>query len=189
MARYSENLGFTLLELMTALGIVLVLMTLSVPALATWLPGARLKGAALDLYGNLQSAKSLAIRDGREYAVVFDTVGNGYRVMDSGPDGEFGRGGEDTLLSPDVSVRFSDYGSGVRLGGGSAEKGATRPPRPLPPDYVSFLKNRVVFDGRGMCPGYNGFAYLEADGGRAYAVGVLQTGVVRLRRWGNGKWR
>lgn len=181
--------GFTLVELMTVLVIIATLITLSVPAYVTWIPGFRLKGAALDLYGNLQAAKILAIRDGREHAVVFDVAKDAYRLMDGGPDGDFGSGGDDAPLVPDVSVRFSEYGNGVGLGAGNAEKSATNPPGPLPMDFVTLSGNRVVFDSRGMCPGYNGFIYLQADGGRSYAVGILQTGIVRLRRWRGDAWR
>ncbi len=184
-----RDAGFTLVELLTVLGIIATLITLSVPAYVTWIPGFRLKSAALDLYGNLQAAKILAIRDGREHAVVFDVGMDGYRLMDGGPDGDFGSGGDDAPLIPDVSVRFSDYGNGVGLGAGNAEKSATNPPGPLPSDFVTLSGNRVVFDARGMCPGYNGFVYLQADGGRSYAVGILQTGIVRLRRWRGDTWR
>ncbi len=44
------NSGFTLFELMTALGIFSVLAAIVIPSYLSWMPKYRLKNAALDLF-------------------------------------------------------------------------------------------------------------------------------------------
>ena len=46
--------GFTLIELMVTIIILSVLLGLAIPGFSSWLPKYRLRGAARDIYSNLQ---------------------------------------------------------------------------------------------------------------------------------------
>lgn len=54
--------GFTLVELVFAMGIIAILVAIAVPEIRSWLPNMRLKSAARDVYSNLQKSKLEAVK-------------------------------------------------------------------------------------------------------------------------------
>jgi type IV fimbrial biogenesis protein FimT len=70
--------GFTLFELLTVLGIIAILGAIAVPNLISWQTKAKLRGAVNNLTGDLQMAKSRAIKQHTTVTVQF-TV-NGYTI-------------------------------------------------------------------------------------------------------------
>lgn len=64
--------GFTLLELLIVLAILGLTAALAVPMFARAMPDVQAKAAARDVAAMLRTARSLAIADNREVAVVVD---------------------------------------------------------------------------------------------------------------------
>lgn len=68
--------GFTLIEVLIAIGIIGLLSAIAIPAINSWLPNYRLKSAARDLYSNMQKAKSEAVKTNTTVTMAF-TAGVG----------------------------------------------------------------------------------------------------------------
>jgi len=176
--------GFTKLELLVTMGILGILTSLATPAFLNWLPSYRLKGAARELYSNLQLVKAGAIKDRGEWAIEFDADGKGYQVVSGGPDRRYFTTEDNVLLK---TVSLSSYGSGLSFGRGSATRkvGQNEPIG----DCVSYPGDRVVFNFRGMTTGtLGGYAYLTNDRNACYAVGTWSSGIVVLRKWNGSAW-
>lgn len=192
-----QESGFTLVELMIVIGVAAVLMAIAIPGILGWLPDYRLKGAANDLFSNLQWTKLNAVKANKDWAVVFDTANGRYYICsDSGADGVwstvFGAGAENTV---ERTVDFARYDSGVGYGSGSAITNATSGGGALPGDNVSYQctlcnpneSNVLVFDSRGTCEA--GYAYLDSNtNSLSYAVGTRVSGIILMHRWAGSAW-
>jgi prepilin-type N-terminal cleavage/methylation domain-containing protein len=87
--------GFTLIEMMLVVLIVVVLAGISVPKFANFLHNARLQGAASDLSGLLQQARIRAVQDDTYYSTYIITSGT---IREAYVDLKSNGGtGEDTL--------------------------------------------------------------------------------------------
>jgi prepilin-type N-terminal cleavage/methylation domain-containing protein len=185
--------GFTLMELMITIVIFCVLLGLAIPAFSTWLPRYRLRGAAREIYSNLQLAKMTAVKDRTRCKVVFDVANHTYQVssVSAGPNGTYGDG--DDVTVPLKTVNFSEYGSGVGYGNGSATSGVGGGGFD---NEVTLEEDGIVFDSRGMvfkpsgpAATTNGYVYLQNNKSNAFAVGVLSSGVIVIRRWTGSAWQ
>ncbi len=82
--------GFSLVELMVAIGLLAVLAAIAIPNLSSWLPSYRLKSAARDLYSNMQKAKMAAIKSNSTVTLNFTAstgspcLGGMYNFVDAG---------------------------------------------------------------------------------------------------------
>lgn len=76
--------GFTIIELMIAIGLIGILLAVALPQAVKWRGNARLKSAARDLYSNFQKAKLEAIK--RNVPVVISFTPGTYQ-----PAGKIGR--------------------------------------------------------------------------------------------------
>lgn len=175
-----------MIEVLVVMIIMAVLASLAIPGFSRWLPNYRLKGAARDLYSNLQLIKGKAIGDRGEWAIVFDTGGDTYRIVSGGPDGKyFSPHDLDNVVEKTVSL--SAYGSGVSYGPGGATRkvGANE----AIVNSVSYTGGRVVFNSRGLTTAaFGGYAYLQNDRNGCFAVGTWSSGVVVLRKWNGSGW-
>ena len=164
--------GFSLIELMVVLAIIVVVGIISTPNIVTGVPKYRVRAAATDLAAKMRKARSTAIKEHRRITLVFDTANNKYSV-----DGRFLPKGES----------ISDYyGSGVRYGGGKATQSV--PGGTIPSDAVSFSANTVNFNFQGISNN-QGYVYLTNNRGDAYAVGVRNTaGAIVVKRWTGSAW-
>jgi prepilin-type N-terminal cleavage/methylation domain-containing protein len=172
-----KNSGFTLIELMIVIVVLVVLAAVSVPIFLSWLPEYRLRSAADDLYAHLQHAKMQAIRNNSNWAVQFVESSNSYTIYSDY---------KSTSLTGTAvkTINLSDHGSGVGYGNGNAPQSATGAAAPF--NNVSYLSNWVVFNRQGMV-NILGYVYLSNNAGSARAVGTpAMAGVVRLRRWAGG---
>jgi type IV fimbrial biogenesis protein FimT len=186
--------GFTLIELMITIIILSVLLGLAIPGFSRWLPNYRLRGAARDIYSNLQYAKMTAVKDRAGCGVLFDVASSRYQVVSSGPNRTFEStsgsvGGDDVVLK---TVNFSEYGSGVAYGHGSA---GTAIGSGFDND-VTFPGDGIVFDSRGMVLSPSGavstgdyYVYVQNNKNNTYAVGVWSAGVIVMRRWTGSAWQ
>ena len=189
--------GFTLVELMIVIAVAAIIVMFAVPGVLGWMPNYRLKGAANDLYSNLQWAKLNAVKENKEWAVVFDTANGQYHICsDPGADNLWatvsGAGAANTV---ERSFDFSRYSNEIGYGPGSAVTNATSGGGALPGDNVSYQctlcapneTNVLVFNSRGTCEA--GYVYLDNDNNSiAYAVGTGVSGIIRLRRWDGSSW-
>lgn len=71
--------GFTVLELMVAIGIAMVVLAIAVPSFITWLPTLRLSSAARQVATDLQVARMKAISQNTKYRMNFVTT-TSYRI-------------------------------------------------------------------------------------------------------------
>ncbi|MGD8314900.1 MAG: GspH/FimT family protein [Syntrophobacterales bacterium] len=184
MTTTGRELGFTVVELVVVLAILVLLAAITVPAATVWLPNYYLRNAAMDIFSNIQYAKTEAVRLDSPYAVVFDP-GNDRFSLASGPgaDGVFGTGNDDDVVR---TINLSGFGKNIVFGKGNATVNFDDGGGAFPADSVSFTNNAVVFDSRGMCN--SGSVYLQ-NPNRAYAVGTLMSGVLRISSWGSGAWQ
>jgi prepilin-type N-terminal cleavage/methylation domain-containing protein len=185
--------GFTLMELMITIVILCILLGLAIPGFSSWLPKYRLRGAARDIYSNLQLAKMTAVKDRNRCKVLFDVANSRYQVssVSSGPNGTFGDADDVTVTLK--TVNFSEYGSGVGYGNGSATGGVGGAGFD---NGVTFEEDGIVFDSRGMvfkpsgpATTADGYVYLRNNKNSAYAVGALTSGVILIRRWTGSTWQ
>ena len=105
--------GFSLIELMVAIGVLSILAGIATPGFINWLPDYRLKSAARDLYSNFQLARITAIKSGTHCTITFnqpvDDVTYDYVVFkDADNDLEY-----DTSEKPGIitKVKWTDYKS------------------------------------------------------------------------------
>ena len=178
-----RELGFTLVELIVVVAILVLLVAVTVPTATVLLPNYYLRSAAMDIFSNMQYAKTEAVRLNRRYAVVFDPGNDTYDLVNLGIDGTFGTGDDKVVRT----VNLSGYGANIVFGTGNATDDFDDPTQPIPAGSVSFTPNNaVVFDSRGMCNA--GSVYLQ-NPDRVYAVGTLMSGVLRIAAWGGDEWQ
>jgi prepilin-type N-terminal cleavage/methylation domain-containing protein len=172
-----NHCGLTILELVIVLAVIGVLTAVAVPNVMSYLPEARLKSAARDLYSNLMLAKINAVKKNTSWAVVFDVNTNTYQVFsDKGADNSWANTADNILVK---AITLSDYGSNVTYGNGSA----TQPIGTTFGNFVTYSSptDVAVLNSRGTSN--SGYVYLtNAAGDSCYGVGTLSSGVVILRK-------
>jgi prepilin-type N-terminal cleavage/methylation domain-containing protein len=183
---WKKNRGFTLVELMVTVTLLAFFGVVLAKTVGTssWMAHYRLKSAARDLATNLERARSNTIKENREWAVVFDTGANTYQLWRGGTYGKLSD--TDAAPVPESLVTLSKYKNGIKFG----RRGiATAPSMGDISGDVTFSANKAGFDRRGLPSPAAGFCYLTNEQGAVYAVGVLQSGVIRVQRWTGTAWQ
>lgn len=165
--------GFTLMELLVAIGIVAVLAALSFPAFSSWIEDARYRESASRLIAALRQGRARAISTNLEHRVEIDLPAKKFRLTQGN------RAERSTETSFDANVILDWYR--------------------LSPEQV--LKANDECDGSSTSVKYhfnpNGtgsFRYLcilDANGRRRYRVGVpgYVTGKMIAQKWTSTGWK
>ena len=163
--------GFTTIELLVVVVILGGLMAIGIPNYLQYVPRARLRNAARDLYSELQLAKMAAIKVNDTCTVTYapGTYTISYNINIAG------------VSTPrSKTINLADYKSGVNF--------------VVPPGgSVAFDSAMIQFNSRGLrdlpVAGVNAYAYLSNNGNTGYyRVGPLISGVVQLHKYGGSSW-
>lgn len=131
--------GFTMLELLTVIVVLIILAAAAIPGFSRWLPDYRLKTAARDLYSNMQLMRLSAVKDNATRNMVFSANPDQYQFFTSGAT---------------RTVVMSEYGSGVKFDD--------------PTHALTFELASISFSSRGTCEAGTGWVYLSNDKNSAY---------------------
>ena len=146
--RVGQQAGFTLVELLIVVIIVLVIGGFAAPNIMTFIHDAKLQGAGSDFSGLLQSARTHAVQDDRYYStyIVSGSPREGY--VDLKNNGGTGADPGDPLieLSSEVTpIAASNAPDTANLKGQFLPAGST-----LPVQDGSLLSTPVIFNSRGL---------------------------------------
>ena len=157
----NKNSGFTMLELMIAIAIMIIGAAIAVPNMIQWRTESSLRGSANNLRADLNMAKMLAIRENAVVVVDF-SAGDRYVIF---VDNGAGSNAEDWVWQPaeERRVRNRDLRPGISF------------------DLVKtdFLNDRTRFNRRGL-PDQVGKVVLVSNGGEESEIAVNQMGRVNL---------
>lgn len=96
----NSSKGFTVTELMIALGILAVILVVGIPTLNNWMPKYRLKDAARQIASDMQLARYRAIATNVRHGIYFDGTGVAYKLYsDNDGDANFDSGEEEKTVT------------------------------------------------------------------------------------------
>lgn len=168
--------GFTLIELMVAMAIMGIIAAIGIPNFLGWVANYNLKAAANELYSSMQFARINAVKQNKEWAVVFDTVNGIYYVCSDNGDGDWTTTGNNIK---ERTITLSDYASDIVYGMGNATANV---------GGGGAFPGGAVFGSRGTLSVDEGYIYLTNGKGTAYAIGSGVGGAVVYRQWLGGAW-
>lgn len=121
-----KNLGFTIVELMTVIGLIAILMSIAVPNIIGWLPDYRLRSGTEEIQSTLQLARLRAINGNTTATVSFNIANETYQASVGGQTfkgGQMPAGVDIFSASFELGapqVQFNSKGF-VNLAGGTVE--------------------------------------------------------------------
>ncbi len=152
----SASRSFTLVEMLVVLAVIAMIMGISIPFVASFGKGLRLKTSARGISGAMRVAKSNAITYRDEYSVVFDIENSSYWI--EGPDSEI----VDKKNKLSTSVGF-------------------RVPEDEEADPITFEDDRVIFLPNGSLQGHSGSVIISDKRGDSKAISVIgSTGKIKI---------
>lgn len=182
----SYEKGFTLIELMVAIGVISIIAVAVIPGILKQIPNISLKNAACSIVSDLRLARSYAIKRQEFISVNFSRIGNSYQIISYGRDGCSG-GGDDLILK---TVEMSKYRGGIVYGTGDAETDATNAGNSIGASFdpISFYPDRALFSANGIRSATGGYVYItNTDKVICYAIGVpTVAGVVKIKKNSGG---
>jgi prepilin-type N-terminal cleavage/methylation domain-containing protein len=155
--------GFSLVEVLVVIAIMLIMGTVAVPTLVDALPSYRLKKSARDLCTQLRKARAAAVKQNRDVVIRFNIGGLHYTV-------------------DNINVKLEE---GITFGHGNSSRPAGTK---FPSDGVSFNGNKIVFNARGLISSNSGYVYLQNEQMQTCAISATTAGIIALKTW-TGKWQ
>ena len=184
--------GFSVLEMVVVVAVMLMLFGIAVPSLAAYAREAHLIGAGKKFQGDFRLARSAAIRSGRQTAIRFETTSEGMFVS------VYGDGDGDGVLSTDItSGRDYRIAGPRRLDGGAPDVSVgILPGTPaIPPDSGTLKPDDPIQFGRSNMLSFSplgtsspGTFYLAGRHAQAAVRVTPGTSRVRLMVCRGGKW-
>jgi len=152
------NKGFTLVELMITIAIVILIASISTPAFFDWYDRTKVRGDATDLRSVFEAAKLRAIKHNTNVVVTFPNTTSFQAFIDNNDNGA--RDVDEDLLFDRTLT------SGVTI------------------TANTFVGNDMAFNPRGMANGPNstGTITMRSPRGKLYSVVVSSFGRVRMER-------
>jgi prepilin-type N-terminal cleavage/methylation domain-containing protein len=185
----SKNRGVTMIELLMVIAIVAILASVSASSFLNNIADYRLNAAARDLVSNMQWTKINAIKENKEWNIVFDVLNANYYIHTD--DDKNKDWGQIDKKNKKKKINLIEYGSNVSFGHGDAVK----PKGSLFDDNVTFCSNSesnvAVFNQKGGINTPSGYIYIENNEGSTYAIGGLSaTGIISVYKYNrkNKKW-
>jgi type IV fimbrial biogenesis protein FimT len=166
-----KDAGFSLMELMVAIGILAILAAIAIPGLIGWRDKAQLGRAARDVYSTFQKAKIEAVRRNTPITITFRSVEEDYIVyVDADDDWTYDPGEE---IAP--AIPWSNY-PGVSIdasqGGGDGLSFAN------PADGIQFTPNGFARDNTDALAG--GTVYINNHSNKKISIVVSPAGNIRI---------
>lgn len=167
--------GFTVLEILVVVAVVIILAAISIPLIMNWVAQYRLGIAAQQVADSLQTAKMQAVSKTRRRELLFDVTGNrlgmeGSTLVDLPGGVAFDSGG--VTIPPDPAVQMA---LPVTFPTVDAETGL----------------RAAAFTGKGLPdvdPGTVYAVFLTNSAGTKSVV-VTSAGNVRIRSWDGAAWK
>jgi len=156
IVRMRKISGFTLVEMLTVIGIMGILATIAIPSFISWLPKYRLGSMARDILSAMQHARLVAVKKNVKVWVHFDLRNNQYLIF---PDYD-----NDGTQDPDEpTLRGDSLPSGIRLA-----------------DVKFGADDAFCFNGRGLASGSGGTIRIVNSRSSATRIRVNRTGNSRI---------
>ena len=172
-----KDKGFSLIEMMIVIAIIMIMAAIATPAILSWLPNKRLKAAARDIYSTMQRDKVEAVQRNTCVSTTFTIVtwpstgGNYATFVDSGTGAGGIRcngiqdGSETTLSTSVITPKDVSLVTANNIGGFQT---------------VCFNEKSLV------CGSQSGDIVLRNTQAAWYRIRVQAAGVIMMQTSGNG---
>ena len=210
MLAHRHQAGFTLIEMMVVVGLILVLSVMALPQLQQWQTNQRARSAIRSMGNTFATARSEAIRTGNFHAVFFQTDALGNTLLDvSGnavpililDDGLGGSANQNCQIDAGEPIRSVPAETGVNWGvtnatarvatdtgtGAIATGSSFTDPGGNPATWVVFRPDGMPLQFNSACtigaPGSGGGTVYVTNGSRDYAAVLTPLGAFRVHIW------
>ena len=210
MLAHRHQAGFTLIEIMVVVGVVMIMSVIALPQLQQWQTNQRARSAIRSMGNVFTTARSEAIRTGNHHIVFFQADAQGNTLLDvSGnavpililDDGRLGSADQNCQIdagepirtvAPEVGVNWgvtgasarvtTDFGAGAIASGSSFTDTGGNPATwvVFRPDGMPLAFNAACTIGNG---GTGAGAVYITNGSRDYAAVLMPLGAFRIHLW------